>query len=75
MNGYPIPHGSPRTSDTHRQYSNAGIQSIEWYHTGQARTFEVGGVRITTRLVSRKGRRARIVITAPAGASFLDVQT
>ncbi|MCA9119254.1 MAG: hypothetical protein H6822_22455 [Planctomycetaceae bacterium] len=43
---------------------------IDWYHEGQTRIVEVGGVRVTVRLVGRKGRRARISITAPAGATF-----
>jgi hypothetical protein len=31
---------------------------------------EVDGVRVTVRYVNRNGRRARIAITAPAGATF-----
>jgi hypothetical protein len=50
------------------------IHSVAWYHKGQCRTIEVEGVWITIRLVSRKGRRSRIAITVPSGASFLDVQ-
>ena len=49
-------------------------QSIAWYHKGQARTVEVNGITIMVQLVARKGRRARIAITAPAGARFVDVQ-
>lgn len=45
-------------------------QSIEWYSEGQTRIVEVGGIRISVRLIGRKGRRARIAITAPAGATF-----
>jgi hypothetical protein len=45
-------------------------QSIDWYAEGEARDVEVAGVRVTVRLVGRKGRRARIAITAPAGALF-----
>ena len=45
-------------------------QSIDWYAEGQGRTVEVDGVRVTVRLVTRKGRRSRIAITAPAGAVF-----
>jgi hypothetical protein len=33
-------------------------QCIDWYAEGQARMVEVGDVRITIRLVGRKGRRA-----------------
>ncbi len=43
---------------------------IDWYSEGQSRTVDVGGVRMTVRFVGRKGRRGRIVITAPAGAVF-----
>ena len=45
-------------------------RSIEWYAEGQTRAVEIHGVRITVRLVGRKGRRARIAITAPVGAAF-----
>jgi len=45
-------------------------RSIDWYAEGQARVVEVEGVRITVRMVGRQGRRARIAITAPAGAEF-----
>ncbi len=44
--------------------------SIEWYAEGQSRVVEVDGVQVTVRLVARQGRRARIAITAPAGAEF-----
>ena len=44
--------------------------SIEWFGEGQVRVVEVGGVRVTIRFVGRRGRRARIAITAPAGAVF-----
>ena len=58
------------TSDSNGQRYADTAQSIEWYAEGQARVVEVGGVRITVRFVGRKGRRARIAITAPAGATF-----
>ena len=45
-------------------------RSIEWFSEGEARTVEAEGVRVTIRFVSRRGRRARILIQAPAGASF-----
>jgi len=44
--------------------------SIEWYAEGQSRVVEFDGVRVTVRLVGRKGRRARIAITTAAGAVF-----
>ena len=43
---------------------------IDWFAPGDSTDVEVDGVRFTVRLVSRKGRRARIAITAPAGARF-----
>jgi hypothetical protein len=45
-------------------------QSIEWYSEGEERVVDVGGVRIAVRFVGRKGRRARIAITAPPGTVF-----
>ena len=46
-------------------------QSIEWYADGQERIVEADGIQVVVRLVGRKGRRARIAITAPPGAAFL----
>jgi hypothetical protein len=50
--------------------------SINWYAKGQSRVVEIGDVQVTVRCVDRKGRRARIAIVAPPGASFrsLDAQ-
>ncbi len=45
-------------------------QSIEWYAEGEERTVNAGGVQIAVRFVGRKGRRGRIAITAPPGATF-----
>jgi hypothetical protein len=45
-------------------------QFIDWYHEGESRTVEVNGLHIVVRFVGRKGRRARIAITAPAGVVF-----
>lgn len=45
-------------------------QCIEWYREGQARSVEVAGVNIVVRFTGRKGRRARIAIVAPSGATF-----
>lgn len=44
--------------------------SIDWYAEGETRVLEVDGIRVTIRLVGRKGRRARIAIIGPAGAVF-----
>jgi len=40
----------------------------DWYAVGQGMTVEVGGVTVAFRVVGHKGRRTRIVVTAPAGA-------
>ena len=45
-------------------------QSIEWFHEGETRIVSVDGVQVTVRFVGRRGRRARIAITAPSGALF-----
>jgi len=47
-------------------------QSIDWYSEGEQRMVELAGVRVIVRYVGRKGRRARILIEAPAGAVFGD---
>ena len=43
---------------------------IAWFAEGQAIAVESAGVVMTIRYVCRKGRRARIAITGPAGAVF-----
>ncbi len=48
----------------------ATSRCIDWFHEGEVKVVEVGGVRITVRFVGRKGRRGRISIEAPAGAVF-----
>ena len=45
-------------------------QSIDWYAEGESRTVDVGGVHFEVRYVARKGRRGRIAIEAPPGATF-----
>jgi hypothetical protein len=45
-------------------------QSFDWYSEGESRTVEVDGIRVEVKYVGRKGRRARIAITAPAAAVF-----
>jgi hypothetical protein len=62
--------------DRKQEYDTRGVvatnasQSIDWYHPGESRVVEVGGVQVTVRFVGRKGRRGRIAITAPAGPTF-----
>ena len=48
----------------------AETQCIDWYAEGEERIVEAGGVQIAVRFVGRKGRRGRIAITAPPGATF-----
>ena len=43
---------------------------VDWYHEGEGRIVESGGIRFIVRFVGRKGRRARIAIVAPAGSAF-----
>ena len=45
-------------------------QLIDWFAEGQGLAVEVEGVVMTIRYLTRKGRRARIVITGPAGVVF-----
>ncbi len=48
-------------------------RSIDWYAVGHGRVVEVNGVWMTVRLVDRKGRKARIAVTAPPNAVFTDL--
>ena len=60
-----------RVADDHRELPVATLsQSIDWYAEGQSRVVEIGDVQVIVRCVGKKGRRARISITAPAGAVF-----
>ena len=43
---------------------------VDWYSEGQQCTVEVNGTAITVRMVGRKGRRARIAISAPTRSAF-----
>ena len=61
----------PQKSDGLAEGKSPPSQSIEWFHEGQSRVVIVGGVEVTVRLVGRKGRRARIAITAPGGTVFV----
>jgi hypothetical protein len=61
------------TTHTESSVQRSASQSIEWYADGQLRMVEADGIQITIRLVGRKGRRARIAVTAPPGAVFRSV--
>ena len=45
-------------------------KTYDWYGEGEERTVDVGDIQVVVKFVGRKGRRARIAITAPAGAVF-----
>ena len=45
-------------------------QLIDWFAEGQTFAVEFEGVVVTVRYVGRKGRRARIAITGPAGTVY-----
>ena len=45
-------------------------QLIDWFAEGQSVAVEFGGVVMSVHYISRKGRRARIAVTGPAGALF-----
>ena len=53
-----------------REQTEPVTQSFDWYGEGEERTVDVGDVQVVVKFVGRKGRRARIAITAPAGAVF-----
>ena len=63
------------TENAQQQSSAITCQSIDWYHEGQSRTVDVDGMSVTVRFIGRKGRRARIAITGPAGAVFRAVDS
>ncbi len=67
----PKPGQLPRHPDPPRPGApGATCSCVDWYAEGESRIIECGDVRVTIRFVGRKGRRGRIVIEAPAGASF-----
>ena len=49
-------------------------QCIDWYSEGESRIVEVDGVRVEVRFVGRHGRRGRIAIVGPPGATFRSVE-
>jgi hypothetical protein len=60
-----------RSSTPNRSPPSATVsRCVDWYHEGEGRIIESGGIRFTVRFVGRKGRRARIAIMAPAGSAF-----
>lgn len=61
---------SPTPTNSSSRARSSESQCIEWYHQGQSRIVEIAGARIEVRFTGRKGRRARIAIIAPTGATF-----
>lgn len=62
-----------KAPDDHRADSQTPLpasQCIDWYAEGESRIIESNGVRIIVRFIGRKGRRGRIMITAPPGTIF-----
>jgi hypothetical protein len=59
-----------RDAAANRGLPSSVSRSVEWYCEGQSRVVEIGDMQVIIRCVGRKGRRARISITAPAGAVF-----
>lgn len=45
-------------------------RSVDWYSEGEKRLVEIDGISVEIGFVGRNGRRARISICAPAGATF-----
>ncbi len=64
---------TPRVSQQ-RQAEPPTCQLIDWFHEGDERDVQIGALRVTIRFVGRKGRRARIAITAPTGVVFRSVE-
>lgn len=58
------------TSDLSKTANRTTSQSVAWFSEGQAISVEIGGFEVVVKLIGRKGRRSRIAIAAPAGASF-----
>lgn len=62
------PRENPVTeAPTHRS------QSTSWFAEGEAIRVWVGETEVVVRFLGRKGRRARISISAPAGAQFQEL--
>ena len=60
----------PQTSAKDNYSIPLTTQSIDWYAEGESRIIVSDGVRVTVRFIGRKGRRGRIMISAPPGATF-----
>ena len=54
----------------HSVIASRPAQLIDWFPEGQLLAVEFGGLVVTVKYVNRKGRRARIAVTGPAGTTF-----
>ncbi len=43
---------------------------IDWFAVGQGAEVRVDGITVSLRVVGQKGRRTRLVVIAPRGATF-----
>jgi hypothetical protein len=43
---------------------------IAWFAVGQTCEIAIGGVRVSICLIGQKGRRSRLAVVAPPGATF-----
>ena len=57
-------HGPTQLQACEEPHNGDRSRSIDWYAQGVERVVTLAGVRLTVRLVERKGRRARIAIMA-----------
>jgi len=67
MNRGDVPHQIDQSS---KPDASQAVCDVGWYHPGQSRSIEFGGLQVTVRFVARKGRRGRIAITATVGNGF-----
>jgi hypothetical protein len=56
----------PLLASTPKQSS----RSTDWYSEGQGCVVRIGNEYVVFKVLARKGRRARVLIEAPAGAEF-----
>lgn len=59
------------TMDRQSDQMTDQTQTIDWYAPGESQVVVIGDQEIHIRNVGRKGRRSRIAIMAPAGATFV----
>lgn len=50
------------------------VELVDWFSQGESCLLQIGGTRVEVRFIGRKGRRARISISASPGTSVDAVQ-